>query len=37
MTQSRSLARVVIEIKGDIDETTPKIQALVNSLMKENN
>ena len=37
MTQSRSLARVVIEIKGDIDETTPKIQALVDSLMKENN
>lgn len=33
--QSRSLARLVIEIKGDVSETTPKIQELTRRLLGE--
>ncbi len=34
MTQSRSLTRVVIEMKGDPETTTPKLQELVNKLLQ---
>ena len=33
MYQSRSLARMVIAIRGDIDETTPKIREIFETLM----
>src|SRR3989344_4517885 len=35
MYQSRSLARIVIAIRGDIDETTPKVKEIYEVLMKE--
>lgn len=35
MTQSRSLARIVIEVKGDLAETTPKIKDLVTLLLRK--
>src|SRR5258708_1174609 len=31
--QSRSLARIVIEVKGDIEETTPKVKDLIKALL----
>lgn len=34
MTQSRSLARIVIEVKGELEDTTPKIKELVQLLLK---
>lgn len=33
--QSRSLARLVIVVRGDVDQTTPKIKELVESLSRE--
>lgn len=33
MYQSRSLARIVIAIRGDIDETTPKVKEIYETLM----
>mgnify|MGYP001608409888 CR=1 FL=1 len=33
--QSRSMARIIIEVKGDIAETTPKIQELTRQLLGE--
>src|SRR3989344_2409178 len=35
MSQSRSLARIVIAIRGDIDETTPKVKEIYETLMAE--
>lgn len=35
MSQSRSLARIVIEVKGDLEETTPKIKDLVTLLLRK--
>ncbi len=35
MTQSRSLARITIEVKGDLNETTPKIKDLVTLLLRK--
>ena len=35
MYQSRSLARIVIAIRGDIDETTPKVKEIYETLMKD--
>ncbi len=35
MYQSRSLARIVIAIRGDIDETTPKVKEIYETLMGE--
>lgn len=32
ITQSRSLARIVIEVKGNLEETTPKIKELIDKL-----
>src|SRR3990167_10086715 len=34
MYQSRSLARIVIAIRGDIDETTPKVKEIYETLMR---
>lgn len=31
--QSRSLARIVIEVKGDIEQTTPKVKDLIKALL----
>ena len=33
--QSRSLSRIVIAIRGDIDETTPKVKEIYQTLMEE--
>lgn len=33
--QSRSMARIVIEIKGDVDKTTPKLKELVSAITGE--
>ncbi|MDE2588317.1 MAG: ParB/RepB/Spo0J family partition protein, partial [Patescibacteria group bacterium] len=34
MTQSRSMARILIEVKGELEETTPKIKDIVTMLLK---
>lgn len=34
--QTRGMARILIEIKGDVDVTTPKLQELVEKLLKGN-
>lgn len=35
MQQSRSMARIVIEVKGDLEETTPKVKDLVTILLRK--
>ncbi len=34
MSQSRSMARIIIEVKGELEETTPKIKDIVTMLLK---
>ncbi|MCL5113742.1 MAG: ParB/RepB/Spo0J family partition protein [Patescibacteria group bacterium] len=34
ISQSRSLARIIILVRGDADETTPKIKGIYNALIK---
>ncbi|SRR5258708_3579612 len=35
--QSRNMARILIEVKGDIEVTTPKVKELVKALLDQNN
>lgn len=34
LSQSRSLARIIIEVKGELEETTPKVKDIVTMLLK---
>jgi len=35
ISQSRSMARILIEIRGEIEQTTPKVKELIKTLLKQ--